>query len=69
MENKPPEGVVIPVEADDFDDHRWNGPPYTFVLDPDAPEELRNMFSVTTVGESIMVPHSAGAAGIGKYVQ
>ncbi|XP_043190768.1 DE-cadherin-like isoform X2 [Amphibalanus amphitrite] len=49
MENKSPEGVVIPVEADDFDDHQWNGPPYTFALDPDAPAELHDMFSVTTV--------------------
>ena len=51
MENKSPEGVVIPVEADDFDDHQWNGPPYTFALDPDAPAELHSMFSVTTVGK------------------
>ena len=50
MENKPFDGIVIPVEADDFDDHLRNGPPYSFRLDPAAPEELRRQFSVTTVG-------------------
>ncbi|XP_043236819.1 neural-cadherin-like isoform X1 [Amphibalanus amphitrite] len=49
MENKSPEGVVIPVEAEDFDDQTRNGPPYSFLLDPAAPAELRRQFSVTTV--------------------
>ncbi|XP_037090914.1 DE-cadherin-like [Pollicipes pollicipes] len=51
MENKPFDGIVIPVEADDFDDHQRNGPPYTFQLDPQAPADLRNKFSVITIGQ------------------
>ena len=48
MENKPSEGVILSVEADDFDDHQKNGPPYTFRLDPNAPDDIKAKFEVTT---------------------
>ncbi|XP_037090978.1 DE-cadherin-like [Pollicipes pollicipes] len=50
MENKSPDDIVISVEADDYDDHEKNGPPYTFWLDPSSSADIRNKFGVRTAG-------------------
>ena len=51
MKNRDIEGISISVEADDFDDHVLNGPPFSFEMDPSADQDIRDKFEVTTDGE------------------
>lgn len=56
-ENTEAVNIRLPVEADDFDDHTQNGPPYSFRLDPNAGYSIRSKFKVKDLGKQLKNAH------------
>ncbi|XP_074602495.1 neural cadherin isoform X1 [Brevipalpus obovatus] len=58
MEHEPPQKVEEILATDDDDRSKGNGPPYTFRLDPNAPEAIKSSFEVNHD------PHGANGDGM-----
>lgn len=58
MEHEPPGRVVEILATDDDDRSKSNGPPFTFRMDPNAPEVIKNYFDLTHD------PHGANGDGM-----